>query len=586
MFKLLMLFSELASVFQEIEETSSRLKMTDILAGLFKSASEDEADKISYLLQGMVAPPFKGIDIGLGEKFVQQAISRAAGYPVTRIEKKYLETGDLGLVAEAFVSEKKQASLSSRDLTVSEVFNSFTKIARASGPKSQSVKINRLVDLLNNSSPLEAKYLVRIPLGRLRLGVGDPTILDALSTAFSGDKSMREVLERAYNLSSDIGLVARTLYGKGVKALEKFKVTPGVPLRPALCERLPTSEEIIEKIGKCAVEAKYDGVRLQCHITRGGDVFLFSRHQENMTKMFPDMVKALKKLPVKSVVLDCEALSYNEATGEYYSFQETVQRKRKHGVKEFAQDLPLRLFAFDIMHLNGKDVMEKPYVKRRALLEKVVDEHSDRIVLSEKSVVSEPAELQELFEDIVGRGLEGIIAKDLEAPYTAGARKFAWVKLKRSYKGELQDSIDAVILGYFKGKGHRARFGFGTLLAGVYDPKRDEFKTIAKVGTGFTEEQMQKLKEALDRISVKKRPARVDSNITPDVWVEPKYVVTLVADEITRSPVHTCGWTKGKGYALRFPRLASWFRDKLPEDSTSVVEVKDMYENQKRVKEN
>ncbi len=581
-----MLFRDLARVFQDLESTTKRLEMTSILADLFRRADKREASMIAYLLQGMIAPAFKGLDIGVGEKFVQQAIAKATGYPVRVVEEKYYSSGDLGLVAEELVSGKKQKSLMSRALSVSDVFNAFDKMARASGAKSQAAKISQLVELLNNASPLEARYLVRIPLGKLRLGVGDPTVLDALATVFAGDKKKRNILERAYNLTSDIGLVTRIVYEQGLSALEKVKITPGTPLRPALCERLPSAKEIIEKLGQCAAEAKYDGVRLQVHLSKG-KVWLFSRRQENMTSMFPDIVKEIKKIPVDSIIFDSEALSYNEETGEFYPFQKTVQRKRKYGVKAYSEEFPLRLFVFDVMHINGKDVIEEPYTKRRAILEKEIEGKYEKIKVSEKKLVKTAEELQNVFDDYVSRGLEGVVAKDLKAPYTVGARKFAWVKLKRSYKGELSDSIDAVILGYFKGKGHRARFKFGTLLAGVYDSRTDSFKTIAKVGSGFTEDQMKKLGNELEKIRVNKKSARVDSFIEPDVWLEPKYVVTLVADEITESPVHTCGWNKrkGRGYALRFPRIVSGVRDKKPEDATTVEEIKEMFQAQKRVKE-
>ncbi len=580
-----MLFKDLALVFQALESTSSRIEMTEILAELFRKADKNEAGMIAYLLQGVVAPPFKGLDIGVGEKFVQQAISKATGYPVKKIEKMYLETGDLGLVAEKLVAEKKQRSLFSRSLSVSDVFTAFKKIAEASGEKSQALKIRHLTELLNNSSPVEARYVVRIPLGKLRLGVGDPTILDALAAVFAGHRRNREILERAYNLTSDIGFVTSVLYEKGLDALKQVRITPGTPLRPALCERLSSAEEIIEKLGECAAEAKYDGVRIQCHM-KDGKVWLFSRRQENMTHMFPDIVEAVKKIPAESIVFDSEALSYNEETGEFYPFQKTVQRKRKYGVTEYAEEFPLRLFAFDIMHYNGKDLIDEPYKKRRKILEKAVDSYSEKIKVSEMKVVKTPEELQQVFDDYVSRGLEGVVAKDLDAPYTVGARKFAWVKLKRSYKGELSDTIDVVVLGYFKGKGHRARFKFGTILAGVYDPSTDSFKTIAKVGSGFTEDQMKEFGELLESIRVDRKPARVDSLLEPDAWVEPKYVVTLVADEITESPLHTCGWDpkKKRGYALRFPRIISGIRDKKPEDATTVDEIKQLFKMQKRVK--
>jgi DNA ligase-1 len=444
------------------------------------------------------------------------------------------------------------------------------------------MKIKLLTQLLNNSTPLEAKFLARIPLGMLRLGIGDPTILDAFSVKMGGDKKLREPLERAYNLCSDLGLVAEVLWKGGMKGIEKFKIKAGNPIRSALAERLPSAEEIIEKLGKCAVEAKYDGFRIQVHRS-GKNVQLFSRRQENTTHMFPEIVKAVSQLPQKELIMEGEALSYNEETAEYYPFQMTIQRKRKHDVGEMAKEYPLKLFIFDVLYADGKDYTEEPFEKRRKLVEKIVK--PGKVLMHSEMIVTDKADrLDEFFHDCVSRGLEGIIAKDLHAPYVAGARKFAWIKLKRSYKGELSDTIDVTIVGYYRGTGIRAKFGFGGFLGAVYDEKEDMFKTITKCGSGFSEEQMVKLRELLEKIKVKSKPARVDSLLEPHVWTEPKYVVSIMADEITESPMHTAGRKRDTGYALRFPRMVNWIReDKKPEDATTVEEIVKMYKQQKRV---
>jgi DNA ligase-1 len=575
-------FAVLAETFEQLEGTGSRLSMTDILAGLFKQVPAGEIKKTIYLIQGRVAPTFIAIEIGMGEKFVEQAISLASGYKMSDVEKKFRETGDLGLVAEAFISKKTQKSLFSKKLEVSEVCSVFYKIATVSGTGSQDMKIKLLTQLLNNAGAKEAKFLVRIPLGMLRLGIGDPTILDSFSVKTGGDKTLREPLERAYNLCSDLGLVAETLWKEGMKGIKKFEITPGNPVRPALAERLPSAEEITEKLGECAVEAKYDGFRIQVH-KDNRNIQLFSRRQENTTHMFPEIVKAVSELPQKKVIMEGEALSYNEGTGEYYPFQMTIQRKRKHDVKDMAKAFPLKLFVFDVLYVDGKDYTQEPFSKRRKMVEKLIK--PGKVLLPSEMIITDKAErLDEFFHDCVSRGLEGIIAKDLNAPYVAGARKFAWIKLKRSYKGELSDTIDVVIVGYYRGAGARAQFGFGGFLAAVYDEEEDMFKTITKCGSGFSEKQMTQLKDLLDRIKVKSKPARVDSLLEPHVWTEPKYVVSLMADEITESPMHTAGRKKDTGYALRFPRMASWIReDKKPEDATTVKEITEMYKQQKRV---
>lgn len=566
---------------EKLERTSSRLEMMEILASLFKKTDKSEIRKTIYLLQGSVAPPFRGIEIGLGEKMVISALAIATGYTKDFLEEQYKEIGEIGKLAEEFVAKKKQISLFQQELTVTKVYDIFYKIATLEGEGSQDLKLKYMAELLNNAIPKEARYLVRIPLGRLRLGIGDPTILEALSIAVKGTRDYRDMLERAYNLCSDLGLVAERLYEEG--DVSGFKIMPGNPVRPALAERLSSPEEVIKKLGKCAAECKYDGMRLQIH-KKGKDVWIFSRRLENLTYMFPDVVKVVSELNVDEIIFECEALSYNEDTGEFYPFQITMQRKRKYMVEKMSEMYPLKGFVFDIIYLNGEDLTPKPYIERRMKLEAVFS-HGNMLVPSEMKIVSNASELEIFFNDAVSRGLEGIIAKDLSAPYIAGARKFAWIKLKRSYKSELSDTVDVVILGYFKGKGLRSKLGIGGILAGVYDDEADMFKTVAKVGSGLSEEEWIKLRNLLDDIQTDHRPARVESLIEPDVWVEPKYVITVMADEITRSPTHTCKQKNEElGYALRFPRIVSWIReDKRAEDANTVKEIIEMYELQKHV---
>jgi DNA ligase-1 len=398
--------------------------------------------------------------------------------------------------------------------------------------------------------------------------------------AKEGDKSMREPLERAYNLCSDLGLVAKKYY-EGKENIKKFKIILFHPIRPALAEREPTPEAILKRLGKGAAEVKLDGFRCQIH-KEGNKVEIYSRNLERTTQMFPEIVDAVRKsVKAKEAIFEGEALAYNESTGELYPFQYTIQRKRKHGIEEMSTEMPLHLFAFDVLYLEGEDQTLKPYHERRKTLERIIK--GDGISVAESIVTDNAAELEKYFERSVERGMEGLMVKDLNAHYIAGSRKFAWIKLKRSYRGELADTIDVVIVGYLLGKGIRAEFKFGGILGAVYDEKADMFRTIARVGSGFSEEMMKKLKKTLDEIVVKKKPARVDSLIEPDFWVTPKYVITVKADEITESPMHTAGRKDGTGYALRFPRMVGDIRqDKRPEDATTVKEIIEMYKMQKR----
>jgi DNA ligase-1 len=316
---------------------------------------------------------------------------------------------------------------------------------------------------------------------------------------------------------------------------------------------------------------------------KGNQVMVFSRRLENMTAAFPEVVETIKNsVKAKEAIIDSEALAYNETTGELYPFQYTIQRKRKHDVKEKSEEMPLHVFAFDLIYLDGKDMTEKPYHERRKTLERIIK--PDGISLVESITTDNLKELKRYFTKAIERGCEGLVCKDPNSPYKAGSRGFNWIKLKRSYRGELADTIDIVIVGYYLGKGSRAEFKFGGLLGAVYDEDSDTFKTVTRVGTGFSEEMMKKLEKTLDPIVVKTKPARVDAVVEPDFWVKPIYVITVKADEITESPMHTAGRKGETGYALRFPRMIGDIReDKAPEDATSVAELIRMFKLQKHI---
>jgi len=572
-----MLFKDLSMFFKRLESTTKRNEMMVILADLFNKAKVEEIDKIIYLLDGRVAPPYEKLEFGMSEKLIIRSLAQAFLKSILDIENMYKEIGDLGEVAEKLAEEKEE------DMEVLEVFKVLYDIALLSGEGSVEAKVNKLGYLIRALSPLSSKYVVRIILGRLRLGVGEPSIMDALSYAKKGDKNLRQYIERAFNITSDLGYVAKVFWEGGVDALKKIKVEVGRPIRMALAERLSSAEEIIKKLGKCSVEPKFDGFRCQVH-KNGTEIKIFSRNLEDNTHMFPDLVQGIiQQVSKEKVIFEGEAISYNPETNEFYPFQMTVQRKRKYDIDKMASMFPLKLFVFDLLYVDGEDLTPLPYLRRRERLEKIIIP-GDTIFLTNYIITNNPVELQAFFEECITEGLEGIVAKRLDAPYQAGVRNFNWIKLKRSYQSQLSDTVDAVILGYFKGRGQRAKFGIGALLVGVYNLDEDRYETIAKIGTGPTEEEWVKFREILDEIKVEEKPHNVESQIIPDVWVYPKYVVEIQADEITKSPVHTCGKNGEKlGYALRFPRVIGFIReDKSAKDVTTVKEIIEMYKLQKK----
>jgi DNA ligase 1 len=600
-----MSFAELATYFDRLEETSSRLSLIEILAELFKKTKKEDIDKVMYLLQGRVAAFYEPIEIGMADKMVAASIAEAFGLTKEEVLADYSKKGDLGLVAYE-LSKAKRRTGKKEELSVLAVFDTLKKIAETGGDGSVEKKITALKTLLEHMDAVSAKHLARLPIGKTRLGIGDPTVLDALAMAILGDRSKRKLLEKAYNETSDLGLIGKTLCESGLAAVEKLTVTVGRPIRSELCERLPNTEKVMEKMSfvrqladqdkatekvNIGVHAtpKYDGFRVQIH-KNGDKVEMFSRNLEDMTHMFPELIEGtLKQIKAKTVILDSEALAYQPESEEFLPFQETTKRRRKHNIEEVAKTLPLKAFVFDILYVDGKPLVDLPLMERMKILKETL--HGDETLIpAPGKVIHEAKELQTMLEDSISKGLEGVVIKRVDSPYEAGGRNFNWVKLKRHSVGELQDTIDCVILGYIYGKGKRTEFGAGALLVGVYDADKDEFVSVSRIGTGLSDDEWRSIKEKCKGLEVDHKPARVSSLIEPSVWVKPEIVIEVLADEITRSPLHTAGMSidfaqdkapEKAGYALRFPRLVSFRdKDKKPEDATSVDELIKMFQQQ------
>lgn len=578
-----MKFSELAAYFEKLESTSSRLELIQILSDLFKASNEpQEISEICYLVQGRIAPFYEPVEIGMADKMVTQSIAQAYETDKDVVWKHYQKVGDMGEVASQLSAKRNEQNA---QLLVQDVFKRLTAIAHTSGEGSVEKKITALADLLTAVDSLSAKFLVRIPLGKLRLGIGDPTILDALLTAKTGEKTQRKILEAAYNRTSDLGYIAQSFWKGSLAAVEKLSVTVGRPIRSELCERLPNPTKVIEKMTEVDAQYKYDGFRVQIH--KNGDVVrIFSRNLEETTHMFPELIEATKKqVKATNAILDGEAIAYHPASEEFLPFQETTKRRRKHNIEETAKELPLKAFVFDILYKNDMSLLDEPLTSRLKILKETITE-DDVLITAKTQDISDPKKLGLLLEEAISKGLEGLVVKKLNSPYEAGGRNFNWVKLKRHSSGELHDTIDCVILGYIYGKGKRAAFGAGALLVGLYDAKRDVFVSVTRIGTGLSDDEWRSIKEKTKGLEVDHKPARVESLITPSVWVEPEIVIEVLADEITRSPLHTAGMVekdgvKEPGYALRFPRLVSFRdKDKKAEDATSVSELIEMYEEQ------
>jgi len=575
----------MADACEKIEATTKRLEMTDHLVHLIKQTPPETIDKVVYLIVGELYPPFMGIELGLAEKLAIKAVAIVTGKSDSQVESEYKKQGDLGKTVNALLGQKTQATLAREPLTVERVYETFEKVAHATGSGAQETKIKLLVSLLNDATPKEAKYITRMVLGKLRLGVADMTVLDSLAVTYGGGKQFRESIERAYNVSSDIGYVARVLATKGMEGIEHFKITLGKPVKPQLAERLSTLEEILEKLGgSCSAEYKYDGLRVQSQISPRW-IQLFSRREENITSQFPDLIKALREaVAVEEAILDGECVPVDPNTGDLLPFQVVSQRRgRKYDIEKMVEQVPVVLFVFDLLYLNGEDLTLKPYLERRAMLSKVV-KRTDAIRTAENIISGSAKEIESYFEKAVHEGTEGLVCKSIgpESVYEAGKRGWQWIKWKRSYRSEMTDTVDLVVVGAFAGRGKRAG-SYGALLMAAYNEDEERFDTVCKLGSGFTDEDLAKLPEIFKPYQRPEPHPRVNSLMKPDAWFVPTKVLEIIGDEITLSPLHTCGFgavREGSGLAIRFPRLVKFRDDRTPEDATTSKEILEMYKRQ------
>jgi len=581
----------MSEVYEKIEATTKRLEMTDLLVGFLKNTPKDMVDKVAYLTQGKIYPDFTGVEIGVAERLAVKALARASGAKESAIEDDLKKSGDIGESGRKFLGTKKQVTFFQQSLTVQRVYDTLDKMAKVSGSGAVDQKLGLLAGLLSDASPQEAKYILRTVTGNLRLGIADMTVLDALAIAFGGGKEAREYIERAYNICSDLGRVAKVIVEKGLDGVKKFEVSVGEPIRPMLAERLSSPEAILEKFGgRCAAEYKYDGERLQAH-KQGNKVTLFSRRLENISSQYPDAVELFRKC-VKSerAILECECVAVDVDTGEMRPFQELMHRRRKYGIGKAIEEYPVFLFMFEALYVDGRDLTLEQYPERRKVLEKIIRE-SDRVRLAEAVLTSNVNGLEKFFLEAIENGCEGLVCKSVakDSVYQAGARGWLWIKYKRDYKSEMTDTVDLVVVGAFYGRGKRAGT-YGAVLLATYNPDIDTFESITKCGTGFTDEDLAKLPKMMEKHVIGHKHSRVSSLLEADVWFEPAVVLEVLGAEITLSPIHTCAMDsvrKGSGLAIRFPRFTGNYRiDKSAEDATTASEIVEMYRKQlKRISE-
>ncbi len=580
-----MKFSIISDALQKMEATSKRLELTDILVKLIKEIPDDVISKTIYLIQGKLRPNFEGVELGIAEKLVMRAMSKSSGIPLKNIEQDYNKGGDLGQTAENILREKIQTTFTSETITLEKVYETLFKIAKLEGKGSQEMKMRYVSSMLNDATPQEAKFILKILLGTLRLGIAENTVMDALAIAFTGKKENREVIENAYNVSSDLGKVAEVLSVDGIEQIKRFQIKLFSPIRPMLADRIKSEEDTVKKFQEeFAAEFKLDGERAQIHKQKDR-IMIFSRSLENITSYYPDIVEKIsERIVAENVILEAEVVAMNSNSGDFLPFQELMHRRRKYEIDEAVTKYPITVNFFDVLFSDEKNCMDMKYLERRKLLEKIIKQDNFARLIP-MSVIESEEQILEVLENSINSGCEGLMLKHLDSTYRAGIRGSNWLKLKREYQNELGDSLDLVVVGAFFGKGRRTG-KYGTLLLATYNDEEDTFPSICKVGTGFTDESLDQLYQILSpKVTLKKNP-RIVSEMEADVWFEPELVIEIVASEITQSPIHKTALDKIKenaGLALRFPKFTGKIRtEKNSEDASTDEEVIALYKVQKK----
>jgi len=572
-------------MFEMMEKTTKRIELTNILVELLKKTPKKIIPNVVYLLQGIIRPNFEGVELGIAEKLAIRAISKSAGLPIKKIEDDYRDGGDLGLTASNNLKIKTQTTFTAEKITVERVYETLFKIAKLEGKGSQDLKMKYISSLLNDATPLEAKFVIKILLGTLRLGIAENTVMDALAIAFTGKKENRVQIENAYNVSSDLGKVSLIIATDGIDEIKKFKISLFSPIRPMLADRVQSEKDVIKKMPEQFVaEYKLDGERVQIH-KQSDKIILFSRRLENITQYYPDIVERIgKTLNVNEGVFEAEIVPINENTGEFLPFQELMHRRRKHKLDKAVLQYPITVNFFDVLYYDKKDCLNLECSERRKILEQIVHEDNFSKLVPMLFVKNEN-EIEDFLENSINAGCEGLMLKAPSAPYRAGMRGSNWLKLKREYRNELGDSLDLIVIGAYFGRGRRTGL-YGTLLLATYNPEKDNLPSICKVGTGFTDESLDQLYQILsNKVTLKKNP-RIVSEMEADIWFEPELVLEIVASEITLSPIHKTGLDlirKSSGFALRFPKFTGKIRyEKAVEDASTGEEVFALYKRQSK----
>jgi DNA ligase 1 len=575
-----MKYSVLVDVYKSLEATTKRLEKTYIISEFLKNVKEKDISKIVLLIQGKIFPDWDERKIGVASKLVLKAISKATG--ITAVEDEWKKTGDLGIAAENLIKKKKQATLFSSDLTVKKVFDNIQKLASLEGSGSVDHKISFIAELLTSAKPKEARYIIRMVLEDMRVGVGEGSMRDAIVwTYFESQAKVKYLdgnlevedreeynkyvnkVQKAFDITNDFGLVAETAKNND---LDKLELKVGKPIKVMLALKVKDMEEGFKRVGIPAdLEYKYDGFRIQIHKNKD-EIKLYTRRLEEVTKQFPDVVDSVKKyVKGDSFILDSECVGYSPKDGKYLAFQKISQRiKRKYDIMDIAKKFPVEVNVFDVISYENKNMITTEFFERRKIIEKIVSDTEKKIVVAKNIITSDIKEAKEFYHNSLNAGNEGIMLKKMDSPYKPGARVGFMVKLK-----PVMDTLDLVIVGAEWGEGKRSNWLSSFTLACV---DNENFLEIGKMGTGIKEKSEEGV--SFEQLTKELKPLII-SEKGKNVKVKPKIVVEITFEEIQKSPTYS------SGYALRFPRLKGLREDRKATDASTLDMVEDFYEGQR-----
>lgn len=556
-------YSKLADVYKKLENTPSKHGKRDILADLFKGASTAELEKIVLLVTGRVFPTMAKEELGIAEKMMKRAITKATGFSDKEVTDEFKGSGDLGVVAEKLVKSKMQVTLMQKELTVEKVFNSLQKLSSTTGEGSQERKLNIIAELLTSAKPKEARYVARTALGTLRIGVAEGVLRDAIAKTFGVDAKN---VEHAWNMMPDYGKIVKIAKMEGDAGLKKVKVKVGTSMQVLLCEKAPDLKTAIERFEHPSLEIKYDGARVQIH-KDGKKIVLFTRRLEDVTKQFPDLVRLAKEfVKAESCILDGEILAIDKKTGKPLPFQQLSQRiQRKYDIEKMVKEIPVQVNLFDILYVDGQSLLNKSLKERRKTLEKNIRRTPEGIQLAKRLETKNLKKAEKFYKAAIKQGQEGVIIKNLDSEYQPGRRVGYWLKVK-----PIMEPLDLVIIGAEWGTGKRANWLSSFILA-CRDPDEGKFLSCGMMGTGLTDKEFKEITKKLKSLITEEHGRRVK--------IKPRIVLEIGYEEVQRSPKYE------SGFALRFPRLIrDRSADKGPSEADTLSRLKKLYELQRKVK--